>query len=73
MILTLFFLAFSIFAVSFFLLSIGYIVARKKIKGSCGGIAVYGPDGEKLSCAGCPNKKENPDCQRKNPVLDDDL
>jgi len=38
-------------------MAIGVIFRRPCLRGSCGGAAVVGPDGEKLSCADCPNRK----------------
>lgn len=28
------------------------------LRGSCGGPAAHGPDGEKISCVGCPNRHD---------------
>jgi len=38
-------------------MAVGVIFRRPCLRGSCGGAAVVGPDGEKLSCADCPNRK----------------
>ena len=38
-------------------MAIGVIFRRPCLRGSCGGAAVIGPDGQKLSCADCPNRK----------------
>jgi hypothetical protein len=38
-------------------MSVGVIFKRPCLRGSCGGNPVIGPDGEKLSCADCPNRK----------------
>lgn len=37
-------------------MAIGVLFRRPCLRGSCGGPAVIGPDGEKISCSGCPNK-----------------
>jgi hypothetical protein len=37
-------------------MSIGVMFRRPCLRGSCGGPAVIAPDGEKLSCATCPNR-----------------
>ena len=38
-------------------MAIGVIMKRPCLRGSCGGSAVTGPDGQKLSCETCPNRK----------------
>ena len=38
-------------------MAVGVMFKRPCLRGSCGGAAVIGPDGEKLSCADCPNRK----------------
>lgn len=49
-------IAIILFALSFFLLSIGTIFGKKEIKGhSCGSKIVV--DGEELSCGSCPSKQ----------------
>ncbi len=57
--------AFLFFALALLLLSLGALIAKRRLRGSCGGVAVYGADGEPLSCETCPNKKSNPKCPRK--------
>jgi hypothetical protein len=37
-------------------MAIGVIFRRPCLRGSCGGSAVVGPDGEKLSCDDCPRR-----------------
>jgi len=37
-------------------MAVGVLFRRPCLRGSCGGPAVIGPDGEKISCSGCPNK-----------------
>ena len=39
-------------------MAIGVMFRRPCLRGSCGGPAVTGPDGEKLSCADCPNRQK---------------
>lgn len=39
-------------------MAIGVIFRRPCLRGSCGGPAVHGPDGEKLSCGQCPNRSK---------------
>ena len=41
-------------------MAIGVIFKRPCLRGSCGGAAVLGPDGQKLSCATCPNRRRGP-------------
>jgi hypothetical protein len=38
-------------------MAIGVMFKRPCLRGSCGGPAVLGPDGAKISCATCPNRK----------------
>jgi hypothetical protein len=42
-------------------MSIGVAFRRPCLRGSCGGAAVHGPDGEALSCADCPNRARGHD------------
>ena len=37
-------------------MAIGVVFKRPCLRGSCGGPAVLGPDGEQLSCSDCPNR-----------------
>ena len=38
-------------------MAIGVMMKRPCLRGSCGGPAVTAPDGRKLSCETCPNRK----------------
>ena len=38
-------------------MAIGVMFKRPCLRGSCGGPAVLAPDGKKLSCETCPNRK----------------
>lgn len=40
-------------------MAVGVIFGRKCLRGSCGGTPVFGPDGEPLTCATCPNKDKH--------------
>jgi hypothetical protein len=40
-------------------MAIGAMFRRPCLRGSCGGAAVTGPGGEKLSCGACPNRKRD--------------
>jgi hypothetical protein len=52
---------FAVVAVFFLLaagaMAVGVMFKRPCLRGSCGGPAVAGPNGEKLSCETCPNRK----------------
>jgi hypothetical protein len=49
-----FLVTFTFFAVTIFLMAIGYIIARKKLKGSCGGLGtIMGDD-----CMFCSKKEQ---------------
>jgi hypothetical protein len=39
-------------------MAVGVIFRRPCLRGSCGGPAVTGPGGEKLSCSDCPNRNK---------------
>jgi hypothetical protein len=52
-------LALALMALGVAAMAIGVIFRRPCLRGSCGGPAVVGPDGEKLSCDGCPNRKQD--------------
>jgi len=41
-------------------MAVGVIFKRPCLRGSCGGPEAFGPQGEKLSCATCPNRKTRP-------------
>ena len=55
--LTLLFLSFGVFALVMLGMTLGFIFQGKCLRGSCGGGAVIGPDGEDLRCDACPNRK----------------
>lgn len=38
-------------------MAIGVMMKRPCLRGSCGGSAVVGADGQKLSCDNCPNRR----------------
>lgn len=40
------------------IMSVGVIFRRPCLRGSCGGPEVLGTDGEPLTCATCPNRKQ---------------
>lgn len=48
-------LAFAIIVVA---MAVGVIFRGQCIRGSCGGEAIYGPDGDLLNCETCPVRKE---------------
>ena len=37
-------------------MAVGVIFKRPCLRGSCGGPAIHTPQGEKISCATCPNR-----------------
>ena len=39
-------------------MAIGRRSSGRCLRGSCGGPGVVGPDGERLSCRDCPNRKD---------------
>jgi hypothetical protein len=59
-----FLVTFTFFAVTIFLMAIGYIIARKKLKGSCGGLGtIMGDD-----CMFCSKKEE---CEKKKDLAEE--
>jgi len=49
--------ALAIIGIAVAAMAIGVMMKRPCLRGSCGGPAVVGPGGEKLSCATCPTRK----------------
>ena len=41
------------------IMAVGLIFGNRCLRGSCGGPDVLRPDGESLSCATCPHRKED--------------
>ncbi len=52
-----FLLAVAIFGSVVAAMAVGVMFKRPCLRGSCGGTPVLGPDGNKLSCETCPNRK----------------
>lgn len=55
---TVFVLAAVLIGAAVLAMAIGVLFRRPCLRGSCGGPAVIGPDGEKISCSGCPNRNK---------------
>ncbi len=53
---TVFLLALVLIGAAVAAMAIGVMMRRPCLRGSCGGPAVIGPDGAKISCADCPNR-----------------
>ena len=53
---TVFVLAAVLIGMAVLAMAVGVLFKRPCLRGSCGGPAVIGPDGEKLSCSDCPNR-----------------
>jgi hypothetical protein len=53
---TVFVLAAVLIGAAVLAMAVGVLFKRPCLRGSCGGPAVIGPDGEKISCADCPNR-----------------
>ncbi len=49
-------------------MGIGVILGDRKLRGSCGGEEVLGPDGNPLSCGACP-RKEAEICPTDDPLV----
>jgi len=52
-------------------MAVGVIFRRPCLRGSCGGPGVVAPDGTKLSCATCPNRKRKDGPAITEPRRDD--
>lgn len=39
-------------------MAVGVLLNNRCLRGSCGGPEVLGPDGEPLTCAHCPRRRE---------------
>jgi hypothetical protein len=55
---TVFVLAVVLIGAAVLAMAVGVIFRRPCLRGSCGGPAVVGPDGEKISCSDCPNRNK---------------
>ena len=53
---TVFLLAAVLIGAAVLAMAVGVIFKRPCLRGSCGGPAVVGPDGKKISCSDCPNR-----------------
>ena len=42
-------------------MAVGVILSNRELRGSCGGVAVAGPDGEALTCGDCDCKLPEPE------------
>ncbi len=51
-----FLIALALIGVALAAMAIGVMFKRPCLRGSCGGPAVMGQNGEKLSCGACPNR-----------------
>jgi hypothetical protein len=56
---TVFALAVVLISATVIAMAIGVIARRPCLRGSCGGPAVVGPDGQKISCSDCPNRHQH--------------
>ena len=63
--LTVFLLALALVGLTVAAMAVGVIFKRPCLRGSCGGPGVIAPDGSKLSCTTCPNRKHS---QRRSPA-----
>ena len=62
---TLFLITVGAIAFTMLIMAVGAIVAKRSLRGSCGGLSVRGPDGEALNCDACPYREEFPDCENR--------
>lgn len=52
-------LVFAAFGLAMAMMAVGVMFSGRCLRGSCGGTPVFGPDGEPLTCATCPNKDKH--------------
>ncbi len=50
---------FAAFGLAVAFMAVGVIFSGRCLRGSCGGTPAFGPDGEPLTCATCPNKDKH--------------
>ena len=55
---TLLILTVIIFGLAMAIMAVGVIFKGRCLRGSCGGEAIFGPDGELLNCDHCPVRLE---------------
>ena len=60
---TLFLITVITIAFAMLIMAVGVIVAKRSLRGSCGGLIVHGPDNEPLNCDACPYRYDNPECE----------
>ncbi len=51
-------LTLAVFLIAMLIMSVGVVFSGRCLRGSCGGPEVLGADGEPLTCATCPRRKE---------------
>ncbi len=49
-------LAIGLFGLAMLGMAVGVLFSNRALRGSCGGDAIHGEDGEALSCGACPKK-----------------
>jgi hypothetical protein len=52
--------ALAVFGIAFAAMALGVMLSGRCLRGSCGGRALTGPGGERISCATCPNRRHSP-------------
>ena len=55
---TIFLLTTVLIGLAMLVMAVGVLFSNRCLRGSCGGEAVLGPDGDSLSCETCPMRKE---------------
>jgi hypothetical protein len=58
-----FVMAFAVIGIAVAAMAVGVMFRRPCLRGSCGGPAALAPDGSKLSCDNCPNRKRGQGAQ----------
>lgn len=53
-------LAIIAFGIAMIGMAVGVILSNRALRGSCGGVAVLGPDGDPLTCGDCDCKIPEP-------------
>ncbi len=56
---TIFLLTTVIIGLAMLVMAVGVLFSNRCLRGSCGGEAALGPDGDSLSCETCPMRKES--------------
>ena len=61
-------LAVAVFGSAMLAMGVGTLLAGRRLRGSCGGVAVEGHDGDAISCGACPSAEAEV-CPGDDPLI----